>query len=1176
MEQGIKYLKELKQFYKDFFEDKISEMPFTVYHLPQSSWAFFISSFFLKNILYSEKINFVLVVLPESYLAKKIFNELKFFLGNNYLYFFPELDGIPYEWNVHDISITGERIKTFYSLKKNKKGVIVTTIRAILSKFYVNVSNIKPIKIEVKKEINLSSFYEQLIGYGYNRVNKVENIGEFSVKGEIIDIYPVHLETPIRIVLFDNQIESIRFFDPETQRSIETLLDLEIYPAAEIVLDKNQFLELKKILFNQQENLRKPDWLFDENLIKYSLINSRDLAGLVDIIGFLYDYKNIIEFLDQNFVSFIALEEQIENQISIIKKEYDILYENYREQKITLPPEKILDLEILNKIYKFPYIKVHFLHKIENKEQEKFFTQNLLEDSYKFRGRITDFRNSLQELLKKNFKVYITSNYDFQLERIEILLKNEKIHFSKEENELNHCNVFLVKSELTEGFFYKDALLYFFTDKDIFGKSISKKFHYKTKVSPLESYLDLKEGDYVVHINHGIGKFLRLERIEAAGRFRDCIVIEYADKDILYVPLDQISLIQRYLSPEENPKLDSLGKASFKKIRERVEKNIEEFAKELLEIYAARAELKGFSFLPDTPEQEEFEAKFPYEETPDQIRAIEEVKKDMESERPMDRLICGDVGYGKTEVAIRAVFKCVMSGKQAAIICPTTILARQHYKTFLERFNGYPFVIDWISGLRTNQENQNVKSKLKEGKIDIIIGTHSLLSNDVIIPNLGLLVIDEEQRFGVVHKEKLKKIKKTVDVLTLTATPIPRTLHMSLIGIRDLSVINTAPKERKPVITYVLEESEIILKEAILKELEREGQIFYLHNRIQTLDIAAEKIRSLIPEIRIALLHSKMNDYDKDHIISDFLDKKYDLLLTTTIIENGIDMPNVNTLIVEDAEKFGLSQLYQLRGRVGRSDKQAYAYFFHKGKKFLTEEALKRLNTLLEYQDLGSGFKIAMRDLEIRGAGNILGKEQSGDIIEIGYELYLKLLEKTIKKLKGEKILPEIRCNINFSFDFFISEDYIKDTRQRIEFYKKFESAKILEEYESVLLEVQDRFGKPDQKTKVFFVLEKIRVLGTQLGIESISENKGEIWIKPSHYFQVPIEKMLLYIRTNKRGLYLKPGNTKYIFLDTFRLKYLKEKGYNSKDLEIPLTYEDLENLIQVLLDLLKLLKKNS
>ncbi len=1175
----------LNQFFENFIKKNVQDFPLYIYNLPQSSWSFFISSLFWvglinKKLYNTAESNQIVFIFPDSLIAKQIYEEANFFLNKEYLYLFIEPDGIPYEWSAHDLTITGNRIRTLNAIIQNLPGIIFTTIRSITKKIVpIEYSQNYQFTLRVEQKTNINEILETLIGYGYTNVTKVENKAEFSLKGEILDIYPIHLDYPVRIDFFDNYIESIRFFHPENQKSIEKIEEVVILPASEFVINREQYLKLKKILLDFPENLRKPDWLFEDSKDSYKILNSRECIGLSDLIGFSIELKTIWDYFKIEPLCIVALEEQISKQYEILINEYQTLYNNYKNEKISLPPEKLIDtdnkfIKINNKIF------IHHLHNLNEKKEINYIVQNTLCDSQKFRGKITEFRNLIRELQQNKNLVFITSYYDIQLDRIETFLKNEQIKYKRiqtpnETWDSENYQIFLIESPLNKGFTYVEENLYFFTDSDLFGKTYSKKFKYNTKyISPLDSYLDLKEGDYVVHINHGIGKFLRLERIKAAGIERDCFVIEYADKDILYLPLDQISLIQRYLSPEENPRLDHLGKSSFKKIKEKVEKNVEKFAKELLEIYAARLELRGYAFPPDTELQEEFESEFPYEETPDQIRAIEEVKKDMESPRPMDRLICGDVGYGKTEVAIRAIFKCVLAGKQAAVICPTTILARQHYINFKERFKSYPIKIDWISGLRTQQEINKTKKKLKNKEIDVIIGTHALLSKNLDIPELGLLVIDEEQKFGVLHKEQLKKLKKHVDVLTLTATPIPRTLHMSLIGIRDLSIINTPPKERKPVETYVLEDSDAILKEAILKELNRGGQVFFLHNRIKTIESIAERIRSLIPDIRIAILHSKIHEEDKDNILNDFIDKKYDLLLTTSIIENGIDMPNVNTLIVDEADKFGLSQLYQLRGRVGRSDKQAYAYFLHNGIKTLTEEAQKRLNTLLEYQELGSGFKIAMRDLEIRGAGNILGKEQSGDIIEVGYELYLKMLENTIKKLKGEQIEEPVPCYTHFKFNYYLSENYIKDTRQRIEFYKKLESTTTIEQFNDIINELMDRFGEPDEQSKIFLLIEEIRALGSQLGIESISENNGTIQIQPSKKFKVPIDKMLEIINKQKT-FYLKPGNTKYIFLDTLRLQYLRNKNLKYSDISIQTTKEDLIYLKEKLKELMEIANKN-
>lgn len=600
----------------------------------------------------------------------------------------------------------------------------------------------------------------------------------------------------------------------------------------------------------------------------------------------------------------------------------------------------------------------------------------------------------------------------------------------------------------------------------------------------------------------------------------------------MFVPLDQISLVQKYAAPTDKPRLDHLGRASFKKVRERVEERIEEFAEELLKIYAARMSKKGYAYPPDSPWQEEFEAAFPYEETPDQITAIESVKQDMETARPMDRLVCGDVGYGKTEVAIRATFKAVMGGKQVAVICPTTILALQHFKNFKDRYNEFPVRVDWISRFRTRKEITETKAKLQSGEVDVVIGTHALLAKDIKFKNLGLLIVDEEQRFGVSHKEALKKLRALVDVLTLTATPIPRTLHLSLTGIRDLSIIQTPPRDRRPVQTYVMEDSDTVLIEAVERELERGGQIFYLHNRIQDLEAVAARIESLMPDVRFTTLHGQMDEDDIENILLDFLNRKYDLLLTTAIIENGIDMPNVNTLIVDRADSFGLSQLYQIRGRVGRSSRQAYAYFFHPGKHILTEQAQKRLNTLLEYQELGSGFKVAMRDLEIRGAGNLLGKEQSGDIMDVGYELYIKFLDDAVRRLKGEEVPSDFRCAVNLRTDFYLPDDYIPDTRQKIEFYKRFEAAIDLEEVESLATEMEDRFGEARGPARQFVLVEKIRTLCSYAGFETVFEEGGGIvQLEAGENFRIPPEHMIQVLKAGK-GFRVKPGKSDTLYFE--------------------------------------------
>ncbi|MDH5656487.1 MAG: transcription-repair coupling factor, partial [Spirochaetia bacterium] len=848
--------------------------------------------------------------------------------------------------------------------------------------------------------------------------------------------------------------------------------------------------------------------------------------------------------------------ERIQNRIETIVKEYEVLFDQEKENRICLNPEVFLTG--LNDVKNKSHSVVYADEWIDPSHREDEIFSLPLKKAEGFAGRSREVRKGVKDLLKQKAKICISSPYEAQLKRIAGIFSDEDFHIQVSDSAKaigpplldKKSSVYLFPSNLREGFIISDLDFYFWTDADIFGRSYRRRNRFKaSRSSAIESFLDLKEKDFVVHVHHGVGRFVGLERVIAAGRERDFLVLEYRDEDRLYVPLDQISLVQKYVSSTESPSLDSLGKASFKKIKERVQQRVEEFAEELMRLYAVRISQKGFSYPPDTIWQDEFESDFPFDETPDQIQAIEAMKRDMESEIPMDRLVCGDVGYGKTEVAIRGAFKAVMAGRQAALVCPTTILALQHYRSFSERFKNYPIRVDWISRFRTRKETTQIKKDLRKGEIDIIIGTHALLSKDVYIKNLGLLIVDEEQRFGVVHKESIKNMRKLIDVMTLSATPIPRTLHMSLVGIRDLSIIQTPPRDRLPVRTYVMEDSDAIVVEGISRELERGGQVFFLHNRIETIDAAAERIRGLMPGVSISVLHGRMEEDEIEDILMDFMEKRFSVLVTTAIIESGIDMPNVNTLMIDRADTFGLSQLYQIRGRVGRSNRQAYAYLFYPDGKSLSELAQKRLNTIMEYQDLGSGFKVAMRDLEIRGAGNVLGKEQSGDIIEVGYELYVKLLEDAVRKLKGEDIDPDIRCSINLKTDFYISDEYITDVRQRIEFYKRLESSATDGEVDLIAAEMKDRFGEMPDSAAIFIQVEKIRALASFAGFESVfQEDSGNIQFKAGDYFRVPPEHLIQVLQKNL-GLHVNPGKKDTLFYT--QSAELKE--------------EDLEKIIQIL-----------
>jgi len=846
-------------------------------------------------------------------------------------------------------------------------------------------------------------------------------------------------------------------------------------------------------------------WLKNDN-------HNEKIPGLEDYFHEITDSCSIIDFLDKE-ASVILLEWPglISRKNKTIKN-YGDLYERKSKEIYCCAAGSLIDQEVMENIQKTSLTFQTFTS-----------TAGALNWSMKsiknYQGKIKSVRDEIEEKISEGWDIIITTSFEGQARRLTDIFSelDPDSNFEKYNPE---SSLSIVISPLSSGVELGESRTLIITDHEIFGKSYRKRKHFKSKTSrPIETFLDLKPGDYVVHINHGIGIFRNIERMAAGGVERDFILIDYADEDKLYVSLDQISLVQKYIGTEgRKPRIDALGKKSaWNKIKQRVKESVEEIAHELIKIYSKRSALNGFRFPPDTQWQEEFESLFEFEETPDQLTAIEDVKDDMETDKPMDRLVCGDVGFGKTEVAIRASFKAVMAGKQVAILVPTTILAMQHFETFKKRFNGYPITIEMISRFRTKGEIIKIKSQLASVGIDIIIGTHAILSSDINIKNLGLLIIDEEQRFGVKHKEQLKKFRTIVDVLTLSATPIPRTLHISMAGIRDLTIIATPPESRQAIETYVLEENPEILREAILNEISRGGQIFYVYNRVQTIETQMVLLKNLVPEATFCVAHGQMHEHELEDIMIDFMDKKYDVLISTTIIESGLDIPNVNTIIINRADTFGLSQLYQLKGRVGRSTRQAYAYLFYPRHASLTEEAQKRLQVIAEYSELGSGFKIAMKDLEIRGAGNILGHEQSGSIMDVGFDLYCQMLEDEIKMLKGEKIEEYFRTSLFIKTDFFIPDSYMNDDKQKIEFYKRFESCEAAEEVDILETELIDRFGTPPSEVNTLVELERIRAISSSLKISEILEENNKIKIRISSLCIISGEKLASAISKDKR-----------------------------------------------------------
>jgi len=736
--------------------------------------------------------------------------------------------------------------------------------------------------------------------------------------------------------------------------------------------------------------------------------------------------------------------------------------------------------------------------------QPQNIVQFMCRSMQQFHGQMHVLKTEWERWVKGHFRVVFLASSEERLERLERVLSDYgmKVLRDKSVNPPLPGKPVVRIGSLQNGFEMGGLRLAVITEGEVFTQK-QRRTRRSVKLDHAEKikdYQELKPGDYVVHVNHGIGRYVGIETLEVGGMHKDYLHIQYAGNDKLFVPVEQIDQVQKYIGSEEKaPKVYSLGGSEWSKVKNKVRSSVQDIAQDLIELYAKRQQAKGYAFSKDTPYQKEFEAMFPYEETPDQLRSIEEIKRDMEREQPMDRLLCGDVGYGKTEVAIRAAFKATMDGKQVAVLVPTTILAQQHYETFRERFADFPVQIRVLSRFRTRKEQKEAIEGIKNGTVDIVIGTHRLLSKDIVFKDLGLLIIDEEQRFGVKHKEKIKQMKHNIDVLTLSATPIPRTLHMAMMGVRDLSVIETPPENRFPVQTYVLEYSAALVREAIEREMARGGQVYFLYNQVQNIEQMADQIRMLVPDARVAVAHGQMPENDLERVMLEFLDGEFDVLVSTTIIETGVDIPNVNTLIIYNADKMGLSQLYQLRGRVGRSNRIAYAYFTYQRDKVLSETAEKRLQAIKEFTELGSGFKIAMRDLSIRGAGNILGAEQHGHIATVGFELYSQMLKEAVVELQGGTAETKPKePTIELSLDAYLPSEYIKDEKQKIELYKKIRGVTTLDEVRDLEEEIEDRFGDLPEPVQMLLKVAKIKAYSIQYGMESIEQKDGDITIKLS------------------------------------------------------------------------------
>ena len=1072
-----------------------------------------------------------LVITHNEVRAKELVEDLK--LYDHDVMYYPAKDFIFYSADVHGQAIVKERLKVIKRLLEKEPLTVVTTLDGGMD-YCLPFERYQENRIHVAEEeiLDLEEFKKNLVAIGYENTGQVQKEGEFSVRGGIIDVFPLTEECPYRIELWGDEVDGIRRIDVESQRSVETVSEIEIYPATEIFLEEDRILEG---MHRMEEEMQTCVRRFEEegkkeeaSRLRQSVANFRETYevyhGLVNLESYVsYFTKNVSSFFDYFKGEDVCV--YLDEPARCIEKGEAVEYE-FRESMVSrlekgyiLPGqmEVLFSLPVLlKKLSELPLLLMTALD-MKVKEfnvRHKYNFQIQAAPSYN--NNFSLLAKDILQLKKNGYRVLVLSASGTRAERLCQDLQDYEIpaFYSRDlSHELLPGEVMIGKGTLRKGFEYPNLRFVVMTEGDIFGgvKKKRKKRVKRYEGAAIHSFNDLKIGDYVVHENHGLGIYEGIEKIEVDHITKDYLKVAYAGGSNLYIPATSLEVLQKYAGSDaaKVPKLNKLNSPEWKKTKTRVKGAVKEIAQELVDLYAKRQAKQGHAFEKDTVWQREFEEVFPYEETEDQLHAIEDTKKDMESIKAMDRLICGDVGYGKTEIAIRAAFKAVMDGKQVAVLVPTTILAGQHYNTFVQRMRDYSVEVGMLSRLRTPKENRETVEKLRKGAIDIVIGTHRLLAKDVVYKDLGLLIVDEEQRFGVTHKEKLKQLKNDIDVLTLTATPIPRTLHMSLVGIRDMSVLEEPPVDRMPIQTFVMEKNDEIVREAILRELGRGGQVYYVYNRVANMDIIAGEVQKLVPEAIVAYAHGQMNERELERTMFAFVNGEIDVLVSTTIVETGLDIPNVNTIIIDEADKLGLSQLYQLRGRVGRSNRTAYAFLMYKRDKMLKEVAEKRLAAIKEFTELGSGFKISMRDLEIRGAGNLLGARQHGHMEAVGYDLYCKMLNEAVKRLKGEKVEnDEFETNIDLKMDAFIPADYIPNEFQKLDVYKRIAEIETEPERDDMVDELIDRFGEPPQSVCNLLEIALLKAKAHDAYITAIVEKANQIRITMFPQAKVATDKI--------------------------------------------------------------------
>ena len=1040
----------------------------------------------LAGIFNETKRPMVLVTYNEIQ-ARKLYQDLKKLIKQTY--FFPKKEITSYDYVAQSKEIEYKRIdvlnKMYLAKKQKEPIIIVTTIEAVMQKMvakdtlYQNV-----IDFEVGKTYLLDEIKEKLVGLGYERSDLIENKGQFSIRGGIVDV-GLSEKIGVRIEFWGDEVDSIRFFQISSQRSTEMLKEITIFPAHELIVQ-----DLSEAVKNIQEK-------YPEEIEDIELIKNGDYISKINKY-FNEFYENQASFLDYMSDEYLLL---LDEKSKINQRESNIIEDNNKLIASLVEKEKFVP-EAIENISKFEY---NFEEKQIIYLEQNDSIKNI--QKYYFETREINFYNLQLDLLladivtyqKNKKKVVLLAGNEISAKKLCNILKENQINYKHEQEAENikPGEIIVTIGGFSSGFENYDLNLIVISLQNNFEEPVKRKKKLSSTFKDSEKivFADLKPGDIVVHQTHGIGQFIGVNTITADGVTKDYIKIKYRNDDILYVPTNSLDSVRKYIGGGDNssPRLNKLGGKEWSATTSKVKKNLEAVAKDLIELYAKRQKIKGFSFSPDTPWQKQFEDSFPYTETDDQLRCIQDVKKDMEKPQPMDRLLCGDVGYGKTEVAIRAAFKAVMDQKQVAYLVPTTILANQQYEEFKTRMQEFAINVELLNRFKTKKEQDEIIKKLKLGEVDVVVGTHRLLSEDVNFKDLGLLIIDEEHRFGVKDKEKIKKLRTNIDVLTMTATPIPRTLHMSIVGVRDMSVIYEPPHNRKPVQTYVLEYDQEVITEAITKEIERGGQVFYLFNQVEGIEKKANEISMLVPEAKVGFAHGKMSGRELEEIMESFINHEINVLVCTTILESGIDIPNANTIIVENADRLGLAQLYQIRGRVGRSDKQAYAYVTYKRDKLLSEVADKRLKAIKEFTEFGSGFKIAMRDLEIRGAGSMLGEMQHGHMEKVGYDTYCKLLDEVIKEMQGIEVVEEQDVQIDLAVSSYIPDNFIENSSQKIEIYQNIALCRTEEELQNVIDEVIDRYGRLPKELENLIDIARIKQLARKANILKIAQKENGI-----------------------------------------------------------------------------------